>query len=187
MGHLIAAEEVRLRLKLSEVLFIPAGQPPLKVEMVISPVKHRVEMVRLAIASNPYFKLCTMEVDRPGPSYTVDTLGELQHQLGRGVELFFTVGLDILGELPRWKDPTRLVQLCKLVAVTRPSYNAIDLNSLEASIPGISNRIILGEMPAVGISSSDIRYRLAHGLPIKYLVPEGVEAYIYDHGLYRVS
>ena len=111
MGHLIIAEEVRARLDLAEVLFIPAGQPWLKPNNAISPAQHRVEMVRLAISDEPSFKISTMEIERPGPSYTVDTIIELSGQIGAGDKLFFILGWDNLIQLPRWHEPSRLVKL----------------------------------------------------------------------------
>jgi nicotinate-nucleotide adenylyltransferase len=187
IGHLIAAEEVRVKVGLGEVLFVPAGQPWLKSDRAISAAEHRLEMVRLAIDTNPEFKLSRVEVERPGPSYTVDTVRELRRQFEAGAELFFILGLDLLDELPRWKEPARLIEMCRLVAVTRPGYDALRLQPLEKSIPGISTRLDIVEMPPVGISASDIRRRIAHGLSIKYLVPESVESYIYEHGLYRIK
>ena len=185
MGHLIAAEEVRVKVGLAEVLFVPAGQPWLKADRAISAAEHRVEMVRLAITGKPHFKLSRVEVERSGPTYTVDTIRELRVQFGSEAELFFILGLDLLDELPRWKDPTRLIGLCRLVAVTRPGYDAVGLQP--QSIPGISKHLLQVEMSPVGISSSDIRARVANGSSIKNLVPELVENYIYEHGLYRTG
>jgi nicotinate-nucleotide adenylyltransferase len=119
IGHLVVAEEARTKLGLSEVLFVPAGQPWLKQGHSITPAAHRVEMVRRAIADNPYFKLSTLEVERPGPSYTVDTLTLLQDQLSGEASLFFIIGRDTLAELPLWKEPEKVVQLCRLVVPPR--------------------------------------------------------------------
>ncbi|GAI05377.1 unnamed protein product, partial [marine sediment metagenome] len=109
-GHIVMAEETRVRLNLAEVLFVPAGQPWLKEDSPILAAEHRVQMVRLAIADYPYFKLSTMEIDRAGPSYTVDTITELQSQLGAGDELFFILGWDNLAQLPQWREPSRLIK-----------------------------------------------------------------------------
>ncbi|GAH87402.1 unnamed protein product, partial [marine sediment metagenome] len=147
IGHLILAEEVRARLNLAEILFVPAGQPWLKVDSPISPAEHRVEMVRLAIADKPYFKLSTMEIERAGPTYTVDTMAELKAQLGAGEELFFILGWDNLAELPRWWQPSRLITMCRLVAVPRPGLPRPDLEALETSIPGLSQRVTLMDKP----------------------------------------
>ncbi|MCL0091988.1 nicotinate (nicotinamide) nucleotide adenylyltransferase, partial [Dehalococcoidales bacterium] len=148
----------------------------------ISIAKHRVEMVRLAIADKPYFKLSTMEIERAGPSYTVDTIAELQGQLG--AELFFILGWDNLAQLPQWHEPWRLVKMCHLVAVPRVGYPAPDLNSLEATIPGLSRATILLDTPLIDINASAIRNRVGQGLSISHLVPEPVERYIKEQGLY---
>jgi nicotinate-nucleotide adenylyltransferase len=185
IGHLVVAEEARTKLGLSEVLFVPAGQPWLKQARDITPAAHRVEMVRRAIADNPYFKLSTLEVDHPGPSYTVDTLTLLQKQLGSQASLFFILGRDTLAELPLWKEPQRVIQLCRLVVP--PRLGSRDLKHLGKAIPGLLERVIQLDMPVIGISSSEIRHRIAQGLPIRYLVPSVVEKYIAEHRIYQVS
>jgi nicotinate-nucleotide adenylyltransferase len=184
VGHLLVAEEARDKLNLTETLFVPAGQPWLKLNNVISPAEHRVEMVRLAIADRPYFKLSTMEIERAGPTYTVDTIAELQNQLGAGDELFFILGWDNLNQLPHWHEPSRLVKMCRLVAVPRVDSPTPDLDSLEAAIPELSQRVILLDAPHIDINASGIRRRVAEGLSIDHLVPEPVERYIQEHGLY---
>jgi len=184
IGHLVLAEEVRARLNLAEILFVPAGQPWLKVDSSISPAEHRVEMVRLAIADKPYFKLSTMEIERVGPTYTVDTIAELKARLGAGDELFFILGWDNLAELSRWRQPSRLITMCRLVAVPRPGYPLPSLKALEASIPGLSQRVTLMDRPEIDISASAVRGRVAQGLSIHRLVPEPVERYIKEHKLY---
>jgi nicotinate-nucleotide adenylyltransferase len=185
-GHLAAAEEVRVRLNLSRVLFVVAGIPPHKLNEEVTPVEHRVAMVELGIASNPHFQISRVDVDRPGPSYSVDTISILLEQYGRGTEVFFIMGLDSLVEVPAWHDPGRLIQLCHLVAVTRPGFD-VDMSHLEASVPGISSRVEIVDMPALDISSSDLQRRVSEGLPIKYQVPEEVERYINEQHLYRPS
>jgi nicotinate-nucleotide adenylyltransferase len=184
VGHLLVAEEARDKLNLTETLFVPAGQPWLKLNNVISPTEHRVEMVRLAIADRPYFKLSTMEIERAGPTYTVDTIAELQSQIGAGDELFFILGWDNLNQLPKWHEPSRLVKMCRLVAVPRVDSPTPDLDSLEAAIPGLSQRVIMLDAPRIDINASGIRRRVAEGLSIDHLVPEPVERYIQEHGLY---
>ena len=183
-GHIMVAEEARARLDLAEVLFVPAGQPPLKEDSPILAVEHRVQMVRLAIADYPYYKLSTIEIDRPGPSFTVDTIVELRDKLGDGDELFFIVGWDSLAQLPKWKEPSRLIKICRLVAVPRPGYSLPDLNSLDAVIPGLSRRVILLDRPEIDINATEIRERVAQGLSIRHLVPEPVAEYIRQHKLY---
>jgi nicotinate-nucleotide adenylyltransferase len=184
LGHLKVAEEARDRLDLAEVLFVPAGQPWLKTNNVISPAEHRVEMVRLAIAGKPYFKLSTMEIERPGPTYTVDTIAELKGQLGSGDELFFILGWDNLIQLPQWREPSRLVKMCHLVAIPRVGYPTPDLASLETTVPGLSQSVTLLDEPRIDINASVIRQRVAQGLSISHLVPEPVERYIKQHRLY---
>jgi len=185
IGHLKVAEEVTARLNLTEIIFMPAGQPWLKADNPISPAEHRVEMVRLAIAGKPYFKLSTMEIDRPGPTYTVDTIAELRHELGSGHELFFILGWDNLIQLPEWQEPSRLVKLCRLVAVPRVGYPSPELESLDAAIPGLSQRVFLLDSPQIDINASVIRQRVGQGLSIHHLVPEPVERYIKQHRLYK--
>jgi len=186
MGHLIIAEEVRARLGLAEVLLVPAGQPWLKLNNAnaISSPEHRVEMVRLVIADEPAFKLSTMEIDRPGPSYTVDTIAELRNQIGADDKLFFILGWDNLNQLPRWHQPSRLVRLCRLVPLRRVGVASPDLDSLEAAIPGLAKSLMMLDTPQIEISASEIRARVARGLSIHQLVPEAVERYIIEHGLY---
>ncbi len=186
LGHLIVAEDVRQKLGLSEVLFIPAGRPWLKLkeEKAITPAKHRLAMVKLAIASNPYFKVSTAEIDRPRLSYTIDTILELKAKLGAKAEIYFIVGPDALAEFPKWKEPARLLELCQVVGIGRPSHAQTDLRKLERNVPGATKRIMLLDVPQIDISSSAIRKRVAHGLSIRYLVPEAVEKYIREHKLY---
>ena len=193
IGHLVVAEAARIRLGFKEVLFVPAGQPWLKLDHNITPAVHRVEMVRRAIADNPHFKLCTLEVERPGPSYTVDTLTTLRKQLGGKASLFFILGCDTLAELPLWKEPEKLIQLCRLVVAPRPALSKVggsgpkDLKHLETAIPGLLDKVIQLDMPVIGISSSGIRERIAQGLPIRYLVPAEVEEYITEQNIYPTS
>jgi len=185
-GHLAAAEEARVRVNLEKVLFVVALLPPHKLDEDVTPVEHRLAMVRLGIASNPHFEISLVDVDRPGPSFTVDTISMLQEQWGPDTELFFVMGLDSLVEVPTWHQPERLIRLCHLVAVSRPRFE-VDMRQLEASVPGISSRVEIIDMPEVDISSSDLQRRVKEGLPIKYQVPEEVERYIIEHRLYEQS
>jgi nicotinate-nucleotide adenylyltransferase len=184
MGHLVIAEEVRLKLALDDVLFIPAGQPWLKSERRVAPGEHRLEMLKLAIGPNPHFKVSTIELERPSPSYSVDTVSALRDELGADVELYFIVGFDALAELPIWKEPSRLLDLCHIVAVRRPGYAELDWRSLEQAIPGISSRVVVVDVSQIDISSTHIRERVAEGLSISHLVPEAVEGYILKNRLY---
>ncbi len=185
LGHLKLAETVRLRLDLDEVLFVPAGQPYLKETRVITPARHRVAMVRLAIKDYPHFKLSLSEVERTGPSYTVDTMAELRKGLKEGDEFFFILGWDNLMALPQWREPARLIELCRLVAVPRVGYPVPDLESLGKSIPGIASKVIVLFKPVINISATVIRERVARGLSLSQLVPKSVAGYIKKHELYR--
>jgi len=185
IGHLIVAEEAITRLGFREVLFVPAGQPRLKPNNSISPAVQRVEMVRRAIATNPHFKLCTLEVEHPGPSYTVDTMTMLQKQMGNKTDLFFILGRDAFVGLPFWKEPQKLVQICRLVVA--PRLGSKNLDDLEKSIPGLPDKVVQLDMPVIGISSSEIRQRVAQGLSIRYLVPAEVEKYIQEQKMYLTS
>ena len=184
VGHLVVAEEARVGLGLSEVLFVPAGQPWLKVDHTITAAIHRVEMVRLAITNNPYFKLCTLEVERSGPSYSIDTITALQSQLGIQ-SFFFILGSDSLAGFHLWKEPAKLLPMCQLVVVPRLDLNLPDLKFLESRIPGLVHSVIELNAPIIEVSSSKIRQRVAQGLSIRYLVPEMVEKYIVEQKLYR--
>jgi nicotinate-nucleotide adenylyltransferase len=182
-GHLIAAEQARTRLGLTEVLFVPAGQPWFKANNEITATNHRMEMVRLAISSNPSFKLCTVEIGRTGPSYTIDTMVELRDRQGIS-NPYFILGGDSLKGFPLWKEPVKLLQMCRLVVVSRSGSFKIDLSSLEAAVPGLVDNVTLLEMPIIDISSSNIRSRITQGESIRYLVPAEVRQYIIEHRLY---
>jgi nicotinate-nucleotide adenylyltransferase len=186
IGHLRVAEEVIARLDLPRILFIPAGQPWLKLNNAhaISPVQHRLAMVRLGISGNPRFKLSTIEIERPGPTYTVDTIAQLQSQLGAGEEIFFILGWDNLSQLPQWHQPQRLIKMCRLVAVPRVDFPLPALPALEKELSGITERVILFDKPRIDINASEIRRRAAEGKSISDFVPKPVERYIKEHGLY---
>ena len=187
-AHLAAAEEVYATLGLTEMVFIPAGQPPHKLRQQCTESYHRLAMVQLAIASNPHFRLSRVEIDRQGPSYLVDTLRILHDQWGLDTELFFVIGWDSLEEFHTWhKAADILAQLTGLVVVKRPGYEEnIGYNKeLETRLPGITQRLVVVPAPQLAISSTDLRRRVAEGRPIKYQTPEAVERYIIEHGLYR--
>ena len=187
-GHLVIAEEVRTTLDMAEMIFIPAGQPPHKPGRVITPAEDRLAMLELAIASNPHFTISLIEMDRPGLSYLVDTLRILRTEMGKDVELSFVIGWDSLEELHTWYQPQGILeQLDALVAVGRPGYvdgNAYNNKQLETRLPGITQRLRVVQTPQLNISSTDLRRRVAQGKPIKYQVPDTVEGYIFEHGLY---
>ena len=187
LGHLAVARSIQSSLGLDNVIFVPAGQPWLKADTPVSRVKDRVQMLRLALARRRAFELSTIEADRPGPSYTVDTIETLQRQLGSDADLFFLLGSDALMDIARWKEPQRLIQLCQLVAFARPGFGLPTMEALEAAVPGISLRVVFAEVPQVNIRATDIRCRIAEGRSIQRLVPRAVERYILEHGLYEAG
>ena len=182
-GHLVAAEEVRAQLRLDRVVFVPAGLPPHKLTEHVSSVAHRLAMVKLAIASNPYFTVSHVDIDRFGPCYTVDTIELLRDEWGADVELYFILGSDSLADILTWHRTERLIRLCRLAVVERPGYQ-VDMDELERLLPGITSRTHFINSPQLDISSTDIQRRVREGLPIKYQAPEAVEDYIYKHDLY---
>jgi len=184
IGHLIVAEEVRARLALQQVVFVPARVSPLKLDHAAAPPECRLRMVELAIQDNPYFGVSCIELTRTGPSYTVDTLRAIRDTCGPDVELFFIMGADSLSSLMAWRRPAEILRLARLVAVSRPTY-ALDLGALERGLPGIAAATDLVTTLEIGISATDIRARVAQNLPIRYLVPAPVEAYLREHHLYR--
>jgi nicotinate-nucleotide adenylyltransferase len=187
LGHLQIAEEAKTSLELSEIIMVPAGQPQLKPAHPITPAEQRLQMLRLAIADRPHFKVSTLEIERPGPSYTVDTIVELEGRYGREAELFFILGWDSLAQLPEWREPWRIIKMCCLVAVPRPGGTRPNLEALEAGVPGISRRVVFLEKPQVDISASAIRELAARGLSLRHLVPEPVAEYIRQHKLYSTK
>jgi nicotinate-nucleotide adenylyltransferase len=181
-GHLVTAEEALVQFGLDSVLFVPTGRPWMKEHEVVSPAEDRYLMTVIATASNPLFSVSRMEVDRDGPTYTVDTLRGLKAERGDETDLFFVTGADAIVEILQWKEPGELFDLAHFIAATRPGY---DLKGLEAYAPGDRSEISVMNIPALAISSTDIRRRVAEGHPIRYLVPEGVKSYIEKERLYR--
>ncbi len=187
-AHLAIAEEIYTTLDLTEMVFIPAGQPPHKPGRAITAAHHRLAMLELAIASNPHFRLSHVEMDRPGPSYLVDTLHLLRKEWGTNTALYFVIGWDSLEELHTWHNPMGiLAQLTHLVVTRRPGYTKHSeyMTSLEARLPGITQRLLVVPAPQLDISSTDLRRRVTEKRPIKYQLPETVEQYIKEHGLYQ--
>lgn len=184
IGHLEIAGEARRTLNLQEVVLVPAGQPPFKPNRLITPSEQRLKMLYLAVANTPELKVSTIEIERPGPSYTADTLAELKGRYGVDDELFFILGWDSLEQLPEWYQPSRIIELCRLVAVPRPERSRPSLEELEARVPGISKRVVFLEKPEIDISSSQIRELAARGKTIEHLVPGPVAQYIREHKLY---
>ncbi|MCU0510620.1 MAG: nicotinate-nucleotide adenylyltransferase [Anaerolineae bacterium] len=184
IGHLILAEEARDQLGLDKVLFAPAGQQPLKQGQKVTAAEDRVRMTELAIADNGSFEVSRGDVDRPGPHYTVDLIAIIAAQLPRDAEIFFLMGFDSLRDLPKWRDPDKLIRIARLVALTRPDV-PIDWNALEAALPGVRERVRLLDMPELEIASRDLRERVRTGRSIRYMVTDAVGAYIEEQGLYR--
>jgi nicotinate-nucleotide adenylyltransferase len=181
-GHLALAENARVQLSLERVLFVPAGQQPLKRARLTSPVHHRVAMVEAAIAGNAGFGMSRVDVDRPGPHYTDDMLA-LLHEAHPEAELFFLVGGDSLAQLPEWRDPADIVRQARLAVMPRLGWE-VDVVALERAVPGIQQRLTWLDAPHLDIAASDLRRRARAGLPLRYLVPPGVEAYIHEFHLY---
>lgn len=184
LGHLRIAQEAQQRIGIDTVLFIPAGQPWIKINRKITPAIHRVKMLELAINLESCFEISTIEIEREGPSFTVDTIAILQEQMGVKAELFFILGWDSLVDIFRWKEPAKLVKICRLVALTRANVCRPNLQTLEEGIPGIVDSTIILDMPPIDISSSDIRRRVVAGRSIDGLVPDTVAEYIVLHNLY---
>jgi nicotinate-nucleotide adenylyltransferase len=181
-GHLVLAEQAREQLSLDRVLWVPSGEPWRKAERPVTPAAQRVEMVRLAIAGHPAFNLSTAEADRPGPSYSADTLAQL-HGEAPDAGLLFILGSDALADLPGWHEPARLIELATLAAVARDGrrYAAEELERL---LPGLAARTVWVDMPRLDISGTELRARAAQGRSLRYLVPDAVEAYIRAQRLY---
>ncbi|MEU7905145.1 nicotinate-nucleotide adenylyltransferase [Actinoplanes sp. NPDC049118] len=177
-GHLVAASEVQSRFGLDEVVFVPTGQPWQKGK--VSPAEDRYLMTVIATASNPHFQVSRADVDRDGPTYTVDTLRDLHAIFGHSADLFFITGADALAKILSWKDALEMLSLAHFVGVTRPGFELSDEH-----LPADS--VTLVEVPAMAISSSACRTRVAEGLPVWYLVPDGVVQYIAKRGLYRTE
>ena len=184
VGHLIAAEGARTGLSLDEVLFIPAGQPWFKTGRPMAAASHRLAMVRMAVASNPGFQVSDVEIMRPGPSYTVDTLRELGETFGADAGLYVILGFDALAELGRWHQPERVLEMATVVGMRRPGSESFDPQWIEAVSPGASERVVVLDSPLIDVSGVELRRRVAEGRSIKYLVPEPVEGYIREHRLY---
>ncbi|KGM15642.1 nicotinate-nucleotide adenylyltransferase, partial [Actinotalea fermentans ATCC 43279 = JCM 9966 = DSM 3133] len=176
-GHLVAASEAAADLDLDEVVFVPTGRPAFKLDPGVTPAEHRYLMTVIATASNPRFTVSRVDIDRPGPTYTVDTLRDLR-AARPDADLFFITGADALAQILTWKDVHELWEMAHFVAVTRPGHTL--------SVEGLpSHAVSVLEVPALAISSTDCRARAHAGEPVWYLVPDGVVQYIAKHRLYR--
>lgn len=176
-GHLVAASEVAARFELDEVVFVPTGVPTFKQDAEVTVAEHRYLMTVIATASNPRFTVSRVDVDRPGVTYTVDTLRDLKERRP-DADLFFITGADAVAQILEWKDAEQLFSMAQFVAVTRPGH-ALSVEGLPV------DRVSVLEIPALAISSTDVRERARGGAPVWYLVPDGVVQYIAKHGLYR--
>jgi nicotinate-nucleotide adenylyltransferase len=205
-GHLGIARHARESLQLSEILFIPTGDPPHKRDETLAPASDRYEMVRLAIADDPCFDLSDIEMRRDGKSYSIDTVRELQNQYGPGADLYFLIGLDAFLEFPTWREPQALLSACRFVVMSRPgrSFRSLQILSmlprldpealaeldsgktmrLDIAVPSCPGLICLA-CPPCPISASDIRQRIKNGVPLANLLPLPVESYILRRQLYK--
>lgn len=180
-GHLVTAEEALVQFALDEVIFVPTGQPWMKEGRDVSPAEDRYLMTVIATASNPRFRVSRIEIDRAGPTYTVDTLHALSTE-NPDAELYFITGADAILEIFDWKDPDQVLSHAHFIAATRPGY---DLARFDATASTRHPNVSVMNVPALAISSSDIRERVREGRPIRYLVPEGVKSYIEKRSTYR--
>ena len=185
LGHLLIAEGARERLGLDLVLFIPTGQPYLRPDSPRASADHRLMMTRLGVADNPAFDVSDVEVERAGPTYTLDTLEALSGEHGEGLELFFVLGVDSARTLPRWHEPAQVLARCTPAVVLRPGAGEWDPRELDALCPGVSQRAVRLQGPQVDISGTELRRRIARGASVRYWVPRPVEEYIAQHKLYR--
>jgi nicotinate-nucleotide adenylyltransferase len=184
-GHLAAAEAARTRFRLSRVIFLPNRHPPHKPDYLPAPPERRCDMVLLATASNPDFAVSRLELDRPGPSYSVDTLAALAQQLGPDTQCHFILGADAVLDLLTWRDPERLAQTCRFLAVSRPGYDLARLH--QALTPDLLARTDVLQVPGLDLSSTELRRRAASGESLRYLTPQAVVRYIAHHRLYSAA
>jgi nicotinate-nucleotide adenylyltransferase len=187
LGHLVLAEQCREQGRLDEVWFVPSARPPHKLGRVLTPFGQRVEMLALGVAGNPAFRIEPSEKDRPGPSFTVDTLADFGRRYS-DCEFFLLIGSDTLKDLPSWRDPAGVVARAGLLVVSRPGWPVLTAEQLRAEL-GLPEeaplRLQYVEAPLIHIASRDLRDRAAHGRSLRYLVPRAVEVYIEEKGMYR--
>ena len=185
MGHLVTAEVARQQFKLDHVIFIPAGIPPHKDIKTINNAEHRYLMTLLAVVDNPYFTVSRLEIDNNQPSYTIDTVRRFYEIYNGKLNLYLITGADAILDITTWKDYKELLNTCCFIAASRPGYSLSKLKDVLGPLsPEITKKIKLLEIPAMAISSTFIRRRVAEGKTIKYLTPESVEQYIYKNRLY---
>lgn len=185
-GHLVTAEAVRHQYNIDQVLFVPTGHPPHKLDRSITDAQHRYLMSILATETNPHFFVSRIEIDRQGLTYTIDTIQELKEQYGQETEIYFITGADAFLEIFTWKRAEELLEICNFIAATRPEYPKEDLiDSITKIEKNYRAKFSFIEVPALAISSSEIRTRVNSSEPIKYLLPEAVENYIEKYKLYK--
>lgn len=184
-AHLAIAEQTAEAFGLDGVLFVPANEPPHKPQGAAASAPDRATMVALAIADNPRFRLSRVELDRPGPSYAVDTLERLQTD--DPADYVFILSSEALSGLKSWRDPDRLLELCRIAVVPRPGFPMLERSWVAEQFPGREERVLFMDGPRLGHSASDIRRRVAARRSIRYLVPREVQAYIAERGLYQAS
>jgi nicotinate-nucleotide adenylyltransferase len=187
LGHVAMAEEARKKLGLAGVIVVPAGQPVAKPGGRVTSARQRIGMLRRALTGKPDIKISRMEVERPGPSYTVDTIDAIRKRYGGRADIYFILGWDSLAQLPGWREPERIMAMCRLVAVPRPGYPRPDLAVLEKRIPGVSRKVTFLDRPHLDISGTMIRERVGRGESVDRLVPAPVADYIKKHRLYLVE
>ncbi|MFC1999015.1 nicotinate-nucleotide adenylyltransferase [Chloroflexota bacterium] len=186
IGHLIVAEEARYQLGLDKVVFLPAGRPWFKSDRIVTEGKVRLEMIKSAIKDNRLFEVSDLELEREGPTYSIDSISELREQFG-GAELYFLIGLDALAEIHRWKHPDELIGMCQVIGLTRPGYTDFDWSNIKKRIAGASQKIKIIQVSQIGVSSGDIRMMVQNGISVRYLVPDAVVRYIEEKGLYKLQ
>jgi len=186
-GHLAIAKFSLEAVNLHYVLIMPAGHPWLKSQKPVASVEHRVQMVRLAISGNKALELSTIEAERSGITYAVETMAQLHEKLTLGDEIFFIMGEDALAGIPLWKDPGQLLRLCKLAVFTRHGADVPDMKYISRAVPGIEKRIVFVRIEPILISSTLIRENVMNSASIHGLVPDSVEAYIRKHKLYTAE
>jgi nicotinate-nucleotide adenylyltransferase len=184
IGHLILSAEGRAQLGLERLLWILTPNPPHKQGQMITALEHRLAMVKLAISGNPGFELSTVEMDRPGPDYALDTVKIIEEQ-NPAADLVYLMGGDSLRDLPAWHNPTGLVAALRFIGVMRRLGDSIDLPALEKIIPGLSAKVRYVDAPLLDIAAHEIRQRVADGHPFRYFLPPAVYDYILEHNLYR--
>lgn len=183
-GHLVAASEVAWVYDLDEVVFVPTGRPVFKLDKQVTNAEDRYLMTVIATASNPKFTVSRVDIDRPGVTYTIDTLRDLKAQ-HPNADLYFITGADAFAEIASWKDSAQMWDLAHFVAVTRPGYSRPEREEGDLAAAPPEGKVDTLEIPALAISSTDVRRRARNGEPVWYLVPDGVVQYIGKHGLYR--